>query len=245
MLLGRPGEAGVTGNVYCGLHEFESMAFLLHAIRTSDLFLDVGANSGSYTVLASASRAARSICVEPVPSTYGRLLMNIHLNGLGSRVQAMNIGLADKVGFLDFTTSEDSANHVIGGGASGNAVNVEVKTLDEVCGGECPAIIKIDAEGYELPVLRGARATLSNTGLHSVIIELNGSGTRYGFDEKEILRLLENSGFKPCAYDPWTRNLSSLSTPHREGNTLFVRDKDKVGRLLAESTPFAVLGRQL
>jgi hypothetical protein len=51
-LLVESGMAGATGNVYAGLHEFEDMAFVLHALRSSSWFLDIGANVGSYTVLA-------------------------------------------------------------------------------------------------------------------------------------------------------------------------------------------------
>src|SRR6188768_213885 len=46
------GETGLTGNLYCGLHEFSDMAFVLHAVGAGDLFVDVGANVGSYTLLA-------------------------------------------------------------------------------------------------------------------------------------------------------------------------------------------------
>ena len=44
---------GITGNIYTGLHEFEDMAFLIHLLRNEDVFFDVGANVGSYTILAS------------------------------------------------------------------------------------------------------------------------------------------------------------------------------------------------
>ena len=52
-LLVKKGLAGATGNIYTGLHEFYDMGFLLHFLRKDDLFFDVGANVGSYTVLAS------------------------------------------------------------------------------------------------------------------------------------------------------------------------------------------------
>jgi hypothetical protein len=52
-LLVARGMRGATGNVYVGLHEFEEMAFALHALRPSSRFIDVGANVGSYTVLAA------------------------------------------------------------------------------------------------------------------------------------------------------------------------------------------------
>jgi hypothetical protein len=59
-LIARNGMTGATGNIYCGLHEFTDMAFLLHLLRPDDLFVDVGANIGSYTVLASAVCGART-----------------------------------------------------------------------------------------------------------------------------------------------------------------------------------------
>lgn len=63
------GETGLTGNIYTGLHEFQDMAFLLHFLRSEDLFVDVGANVGSYTILACSAIGARGIAFEPVPST--------------------------------------------------------------------------------------------------------------------------------------------------------------------------------
>ena len=47
------GETGLTGNIYVGFHEYEEMLFLLHALQPTDTFVDVGANVGEYTILAS------------------------------------------------------------------------------------------------------------------------------------------------------------------------------------------------
>ncbi len=47
------GMTGATGNWYCGLHELNDMAFVLHLLRDDDHFVDVGANIGSYTMLAA------------------------------------------------------------------------------------------------------------------------------------------------------------------------------------------------
>ena len=65
-LLISKGMTGATGNYYCGLHEFEDMGFLLHFLRPGDLFVDIGANVGSYTILASAEVGARSTAVRNV-----------------------------------------------------------------------------------------------------------------------------------------------------------------------------------
>ena len=58
------------------------MGFLLHVLRSEDLFVDVGANVGSYTILACSVVGARGISFEPVPSTYKRLVENMRLNHL-------------------------------------------------------------------------------------------------------------------------------------------------------------------
>ena len=51
-IFARRGMTGATGNWYCGLHELQDMAFVLHLLRADDHFVDIGANIGSYTVLA-------------------------------------------------------------------------------------------------------------------------------------------------------------------------------------------------
>lgn len=48
----RPGEHSLTQNIYCGLMEFSDMAYVLHVLKPEDLFVDIGANVGSYTILA-------------------------------------------------------------------------------------------------------------------------------------------------------------------------------------------------
>ena len=64
----------MTGNIYCGLAKFADMAFVLHVLRAGDLFVDIGANAGAYTLLASSVTGAKTTCFEPAPATYARLL---------------------------------------------------------------------------------------------------------------------------------------------------------------------------
>ena len=67
-LLVSRGMYGATQNVYCGLNDFEDMSFLLHYLREGDTFLDVGANVGAYTVLASAAAGAQTYAFDPSPA---------------------------------------------------------------------------------------------------------------------------------------------------------------------------------
>lgn len=246
-LIVRSGETGVTGNIYGGLHEFEDMAYLLHVTTPDDLFVDIGANVGTYTVLACAVKGAKGICCEPVPETYGRLLENLRVNDLSGRVEALNIGLADREGELRFTSGEDCMNHVVAlDESSADSITVKVAPLDSVLLGKSPSLMKIDVEGFETTVLSGAGDTLNNASLHSVIIELNGSGSRYGFDENAILTTMERFGFLPFRYEPFARALRSLDRQKSmSGNTLFVRNLDMAVERIRRSPPVAVDGVML
>src|SRR5262245_63141667 len=85
-LLATRGMTGATGNWYCGLHEVRDMAFVLHALRPEDHFLDVGANVGSYTILAAGAVGARVTSAEPIPSTFAKLQRNVASTALETLV---------------------------------------------------------------------------------------------------------------------------------------------------------------
>lgn len=243
----RRGETGITGNLYCGLHEFSDMAYVLHVAGPEDLFVDIGANVGSYAVLACAARGARGICVEPVPSTFARLAGNLRINNLAEQVEALNIGLADKDGELLFTGGHNTMNHVLAPGENDpGALRVPVRTLDAVLAGRAPTFMKIDVEGFETPVLHGAIAALRQGALHSVIMELNGMGARYGYDESAILALMRDCGFATYTYEPYSRQLVSLAGKnHASGNTIFIRNVDLVRERIARAAHTTIFGRRL
>ena len=62
----RTGEVGLTGNIYTGLHDFSDMGYLLHVLQDDELFIDVGANAGSYTILACAAAGLLSFIISPL-----------------------------------------------------------------------------------------------------------------------------------------------------------------------------------
>jgi len=222
---------GATGNVYTGLHEFEDMAFILHCLRDGDLFVDIGANIGSYTVLVGGAVGAKCISIEPLPQTYEHLVDNIHLNGMTERVQAMNIGIGESEGVLKFTADRDTVNHVVSDNEANYAdcTEVSVQTLDSVLEGAEPTVIKIDVEGFEANVIKGAGSVLSNDSLLAVLMELNGSGDRYGFDEMKLHDTMLGYGFSPYAYCPFERKLVSLNGKNNDsGNTLYLRNIEEV-----------------
>jgi FkbM family methyltransferase len=247
-LLTRAGMTGATGNLYCGLHEFEDMAFVLHALKTGDLFVDVGANIGSYTILAAGACGASVIAVEPIPATFEHLLDNIRLNGLSSLVTAKNIGVGACAGTLSFSDQLDTVNHVLADNEaeSTSASSISVETLDALLKEHSPTILKIDVEGFESHVLEGATRTLDSGTLLAVLVELNGSGARYGTDDMSVHGWLVDRDFTPSGYEPFTRKLSPLrSKNEKSGNTLYVRNLNQLQARLDNAKPHRVLGLTL
>ena len=223
----RTGETGVTGNIYTGLHEFSEMGFLLHAMTGKDLFVDVGANIGSYTILACSAVGASGYAFEPVPATYKRLIDNIRLNHLEHRVSCHNVAIGREKSVIQFTSDMDTVNHVVAAGEEhANVINVEVSTLDSILFNDSPTFMKIDVEGFETPALEGATETLNKKSLNAVIMELNGSGDRYGYDESKILALMFDFGFRTYSYNPFDRKLINLNGKNFDsGNAIFIRDE--------------------
>lgn len=239
-LILQKGMAGATGNLYCGLHEYEDMAFLLHFLRQEDVFADIGANIGSYTILASGHIGAKSFSFEPVPSTFFHLKNNVLINNLLDKVSAFNVGLGSEQGNIEFTSSLDTVNHVAIKGEP-DTIKVPIETFDNVFENQkLPILLKIDVEGFETEVIKGASKALAQNDLKAIIIELNGSGARYNYDEKEIHNTFLNLNFKPYQYDPLKRELTEI-TESGAHNTIYIRDIEFVKQRLASAPKITIL----
>ncbi len=231
-LLVSRGMAGATGNIYCGLHDFEEMGFVLHVLGEGDCLVDVGANVGSYSILAAGAGGAHVLSFEPVPSTFSHLVDNIRLNRLEEKVAALNLGLASKVGKLRFSTLLDTTNHVLGTDEQdGPSIEVGIECLDHYCekiGGR-PFAIKLDVEGFEVEVLAGGCKVLASPNLLAVVAEENGCGNRYGAAPGAVGQILASHELVEYAYDPLQRLLSRTNQRTVGGcNRIYIRDKNSV-----------------
>lgn len=240
-LIIRNGMAGATGNFYCGLHEFSDMAFTLHLLRKEDLFIDIGANIGSYTILASGHVGSKTLAFEPSPSTFENLKNNISINHIDGLVRSYNMALGSNKGQVNFTKSFDTINHVANPGEV-DIIEVSVDKLDNILAeGEFPLLIKVDVEGFETEVIKGALNTLNCSQLQSIIIELNGSGARYGFDELEIHQKLVDYGFSRYTYEPFSRKLIPINDIKID-NYIYVKDLSFIEQRLKSAERINILG---
>jgi FkbM family methyltransferase len=229
------GMTGATGNIYVGLHEFFDMMMPLHFLRPGDLFLDVGANVGSYTVLASGVCGARTFAFEPDPTTLVHLKKNLEVNGLVDLVRVYECALGATRGKVDFTIGLDTVNR-IATAKDTRTQTVRIERVDEIVLGSPPIMMKIDVEGAEADVLSGAERLLSDPSLK--VIELETVS-------QQSARILGSQDFETACYDPFHRTLTRNPTSCKSSNSLFVRDWPFVADRLETARQIDVLGRRI
>lgn len=237
----RPGLTGASGNYYCGLLEFNDMAFCLHFLRSEDTFFDVGANVGIYTILASGHVGCQTVAFEPDIDTLLHLNENLELNKIRKIVSIEEKAVGEKIGLIKFSVAKDTINHVISqNDNSSDFHEVEMTFLDHFKL-RSPKMIKIDVEGFEWNVLKGSKELLAETNLDVILIEINGSGKYFDVDDNSLHLLLTESGFQPYSYDPFNRKLSQLET-YGNLNTIYIRNEALVIDRLSEAESFITMG---
>jgi FkbM family methyltransferase len=168
--------------------------------QSSPLVLDIGASTGSFSLLAKF-HPMRVVAFEPVPEVYEVLSENVRLNGLEGRVETRRLALssADGTGVLKVPLDEHTGLSTLGTPTRFKRwCEVEVVTcrLDSL--GLMPDFIKIDVEGWELEVVRGGCETLSRLRppllMESAIGNLR-PGIRFDYQAGELESLLRSYGY--------------------------------------------------
>lgn len=179
--------------IFCfGKYEIGTCNFITNYItKLEDGFVvDIGANIGLHTLPMAASRKAPNVGViafEANPDMVAKLSLNLALNNYPN-VQVYSLGLNDREGVfeLGLPYAEDQNGYINPGIASMSnfeyavrKIEIECKTLDNVLtesGFGCDKIklIKLDAEGKEINILKGAEAVLSKSG-PAIIVEHNAN----------------------------------------------------------------------
>jgi len=152
-----------------------------------EVLVDIGANVGMYTIWAAKTRGTRVFAFEPEAQNYALLNRNIHVNGLDQVVRAFCLALSDASGFDALYLSDVGAGgscHSFGAALDFNNEpraapftqgSVAVTLDDMIARGALPVPhhIKIDVDGLEHKVMSGARRTLENGSVRSVLVEIN------------------------------------------------------------------------
>jgi len=179
----------------------------IDSFKTGDVMWDIGANVGLYSLYAAIDRSVRVLAFEPSAGNYFLLNRNIEINGMNSCVRAYCLALSDEdgIGPLNFEDTQ------LGGAknAYNDAVDYKGRMFSPVYRQRIvsfsidsflarfdepfPNHIKIDVDGIESKIVRGAKATLRDPRLRSVLVELDeGMPTEVAY----VTECMEDAGLK-------------------------------------------------
>ena len=185
--------------------EPETLAWI-DGFRTPCVYWDIGANIGSYALYAGLRPDVMTYAFEPSPSNYLALCRNIYENGRGTNIRAYCLALDDHIGLntLDMDDlSAGSFGHSFGDAAPtvfrpGHkaifhqpAIGFSVDAVRSTFGLATPHYLKLDIDGNEEKVLAGARTTLADPALRSIMIEVDREGPR----TENLFATLKQHGF--------------------------------------------------
>jgi FkbM family methyltransferase len=193
--------------------------------------IDVGANIGIYSLPWAAVNADVTVhCFEPNPAVRRRLARNVALNRLAARIRLHTQALSDHAGTATLYGSDDmsSLNKGVYTG-TGQAVPAEVPLarLDDIVGIEGPpvSLMKVDVQGHELEVLRGADAVISHH-RPALILEheddLYLSAPEANQRKTDLAKLLSRQGYETLYISRWGSDLLTVAdwSRHLNGDLL-------------------------
>lgn len=205
---------GVTGAGY----EPDTTRLILRALQPGDSFIDVGAHAGYFSLIAAVAVGDEGFVasVEANPDNASRLEENARENGFAN-VALHRAAAGEAAGMATFfVNSDNDGGHALWdvgrhpwnqqSRIDAEKITVEVKTLDAIAGDRTPRVIKIDTEGAEYHVLKGAPELLARHP-EFIICEANRFGLKQmGSSEAELRELMAGHGYE-CFYindrAPW------------------------------------------
>lgn len=177
---------------------------------TEGTFIDIGANIGLTAIPAAANHAITCLALEPDPTNFGFLQRNIELNGLALKIKSLNVAAYDTEGTLDFELSPDNlGDHRIRTRdseplvapqqqeESRKVIQIKALPIDTIVATEAlphPLVMKIDTQGSEPMVFRGARELLKQT--DCLVVEFSPYAlARAGFDAEDFFQGLQGFSY--------------------------------------------------
>ena len=178
-----------------GVYDLALTECLTRLMTPGDTMLDVGGNVGYTTVLAAIATGAQGkvITFEPLPALADVLESNVKANGLEGRVELRRYALGDTPGKAPLHMpsgfeENDGIASLASRAPSGEVIDVDVWRLDDVFTGTA-AVMKVDVEGFETQVFRGASRLLAAHQIKHVLFE------EYDVVHSEAPRILADAGY--------------------------------------------------
>lgn len=175
----------------------------VETFQPDDVFWDIGCNIGVFTLYASMFSKCRVVAFDPLPFNYAGLSRNLALNGVTDRVQAFCCAISDTTcattlfipavaytpGGSGSTIGADPRNFgkPYSAEVSQAALQFSVDDFIEQFGVPCPNHLKLDIDGVQDKVIIGARKTLRNPSLQTLMLELPPKADIIASVEREMV----------------------------------------------------------
>lgn len=173
----------------------EVRAFARLARRSQGAILDIGANTGIFSLLAVARAEHPVIAWEPAAEPRRHLVGNLEENGFQDRVEVREAAVGPRPGRQEFFLHDDPTQSSLGDSGSGRSLWVDVERVDDAVSGRV-GLVKIDVEGFELGVLQGMTRIIREDAPPIIFEALSEDALR------PTQALLEESGYSVSRVSP-------------------------------------------
>ena len=191
----------VDRTIFCtGEWEPRETALIADLLKPGDVFIDVGANIGYFTVLASrlVGATGKVIAIEANPRTFKRLEANVALNRCAN-VDLCHVAAGEVLGFATMFEREpgNAGGDQVNFAAAAAIASIKVERIDRLVGKQPVRLIKLDVEGAEAKALRGASGLLERADAPDLVFEFTPAFLAgMGDDPRELIDLLEQLGYR-------------------------------------------------
>lgn len=224
----RPGKRYSSDGLIYVFNEYEDEAFFVQKfIKAGMTAIDIGANVGFFTLMMArlAGDSGRVHAFEPSRPTLEKLRRNIDENKLAN-ITIHEVALSDREEERALHHDEDPSQNRFGQVVSpAGEEKVRCRPLDVELGPSKVDFIKIDVEGAELLVFRGAQQLLAANPHAPILCEFNDANARsLGFSVAELARFFLDRDYRLFEYEAKTSSLKILERPETfHGNAIAVR----------------------
>lgn len=199
--------------IYSGFEE-TYIIFTRNYLKRSDIYIDIGSNIGLFSLHAAqiVGESGKVYAFEPTPDTYERLRQNIDLNKFNDKVITNNLGLSSEKGILTMNITIDGYDAWNTFASSTDVpfqkqLLIPVDTLDNYLKShninhDDIALIKIDVEGWEVAVIKGAIETLNQLNSPALMVEFTETNLlAAGTNCYELYDIVTSLGYRWYTYD--------------------------------------------
>lgn len=220
--------------MYNYIVDWEEFHLIKNFTKPEDQVFDIGANMGFYTIWMSKfiGKNGHIHSFEPDEKNFNRLKKNILLNNLSCVVEANRKAVSNVNEIVNFTSDLDGENHIVTSSAALKIEAIQLDTYAKQRSLSYLSYVKIDVEGFEYFVLKGAEILLAEKRIGILQLEINKSLSNSGASVLDLLDFLTKHEYRLCRYNVEENKLSQIEYDISRENYFAVHSIDSINNEL-------------